>query len=98
MDLRDKIRPFIVHVIGNGNSISMWYDWWHTIGPLSRIIDNRTLYDARLESECTIADMISNNTRLAPSAALRAACCFSVIFFFFGGVILKEYKIICFVE
>ncbi|GJR97192.1 hypothetical protein Tco_0269366 [Tanacetum coccineum] len=51
LDLRTKVRQFIIYEIGNGNNTSMWHDYWHEIGPLSSFIDNRCLYDARPEND-----------------------------------------------
>nr|GEV29431.1 RNA-directed DNA polymerase, eukaryota, reverse transcriptase zinc-binding domain protein [Tanacetum cinerariifolium] len=61
LDLRRKVRQCIIHEIRNGKGTSMWYDNWHDIGPLSNFIDNRCLYDARLENDCKLADMIDGS-------------------------------------
>ncbi|GKD59342.1 hypothetical protein Tco_1296851 [Tanacetum coccineum] len=34
LELRGKVRPHIIHVIGNRSAVSMWHDFWHSIGPL----------------------------------------------------------------
>ncbi|GJV58010.1 RNA-directed DNA polymerase, eukaryota, reverse transcriptase zinc-binding domain protein [Tanacetum coccineum] len=61
IDLRRKVRQYIIHEIGDGRGTSMWYDNWHDIGPLSNFIDNRCLYDARLENDCKVADMFDGS-------------------------------------
>ena len=37
LKIRDLVRPFIKHVIGDGESTSFWHDHWHSYGPLSRL-------------------------------------------------------------
>ncbi|GJR98891.1 RNA-directed DNA polymerase, eukaryota, reverse transcriptase zinc-binding domain protein [Tanacetum coccineum] len=34
MDIRERIRPHIIHKIGNEKQVSMWYENWSEVGPL----------------------------------------------------------------
>ena len=55
--LRDKMRPFVWHELGNGQSTSVWFDKWDHKGPLSKFITSRDLYDARYNKESSVADL-----------------------------------------
>lgn len=67
LKVRDKIKERIVCKIGNGRSISMWYDNWCQLGPLYNYISHRDLYDARLDAGLKVFDMISNGVWNWPS-------------------------------
>ncbi|GKB34449.1 hypothetical protein Tco_0879391, partial [Tanacetum coccineum] len=60
-ELRDNIRPHIVHIIGNGRYISMWNDYWNEMGQLSNFVTNKEIYDARMDENSCVADMIMKN-------------------------------------
>ncbi|GJV99324.1 hypothetical protein Tco_1554576 [Tanacetum coccineum] len=61
LNLRYLVRENIVHQIGNGDNISMWFDNWSAIGPLCNIITYRDLYDARLNASVSVRDLVLNN-------------------------------------
>ncbi|GJY87269.1 hypothetical protein Tco_0501897 [Tanacetum coccineum] len=44
----------------NSLKISVWYDKWCTNGPLSTVISRRDMYDARLDDDAKVADLIKN--------------------------------------
>ncbi|PWA83708.1 reverse transcriptase zinc-binding domain-containing protein [Artemisia annua] len=44
----------------------MWHDLWHNIGPLSHIVPMKSIFDARLKNEYTVADMVENNSWIWP--------------------------------
>ncbi|GJV53840.1 RNA-directed DNA polymerase, eukaryota, reverse transcriptase zinc-binding domain protein, partial [Tanacetum coccineum] len=67
LDMRDKVRPYIVNDLGDGFETSMWHDNWNVVGPLSKVINSRCLYDARLSNACTVKDMIEDNGWVWPS-------------------------------
>ncbi|GJR13728.1 hypothetical protein Tco_0796380 [Tanacetum coccineum] len=58
LELRDKVKPYIMYNIGNGNIISMWHDRWCEKGPLTDIITNRVIYDAIFKNNAKVAKMI----------------------------------------
>ncbi|GJR29867.1 hypothetical protein Tco_1106099 [Tanacetum coccineum] len=66
LELRDKIRPHIVHIIGNGRYISMWNDYWNEMGQLSNFVTNKEIYDARMDENSCVADMIMENEWVWP--------------------------------
>ncbi|GKA92683.1 RNA-directed DNA polymerase, eukaryota, reverse transcriptase zinc-binding domain protein [Tanacetum coccineum] len=43
MKLRDKIRDFVGIRVGNGRDCFIWFDKWHSNGPLSKIITHNLL-------------------------------------------------------
>ncbi|GJQ99422.1 RNA-directed DNA polymerase, eukaryota, reverse transcriptase zinc-binding domain protein [Tanacetum coccineum] len=48
--------------IGNGEDTYMWYDNWSGMGRLIDIITHRDLYNARLNKDSCVANMIGNET------------------------------------
>ena len=60
LEMRNKLRPFIVHIVGKGTDISMSNNNWSPIGHLKKFISNRMLYDARLMEDSSVADMIED--------------------------------------
>ncbi|GJR45485.1 RNA-directed DNA polymerase, eukaryota, reverse transcriptase zinc-binding domain protein [Tanacetum coccineum] len=60
MELRCKLKPHVLHSIGNGQNTSVWYDKWHQCGPLSDNISRREIYDARFQDDDCVADLIDN--------------------------------------
>lgn len=67
LSIRDKIRSHVVAKVGNGKGVSMWYDNWSSIGPLSQYITHRHLYNARVQSNMCVRDMIVNGKWNWPS-------------------------------
>lgn len=48
--------------IGNGRSTYAWFDNWSPLGLLSSFVSNRNLYEANLNHNDTVADMVTNGT------------------------------------
>ncbi|XP_071713497.1 uncharacterized protein [Rutidosis leptorrhynchoides] len=42
--MRPALRKFFMYKLGNGNSVSLWYDQWHLVGPLINHITPRDIY------------------------------------------------------
>ncbi|GJW15675.1 hypothetical protein Tco_0019808, partial [Tanacetum coccineum] len=61
LKIRDDIKNHVWYDIGDGRSISMWYDRWCMDGPLFSLISIKDIYDARLDDNANFPDMISNN-------------------------------------
>ncbi|PWA48243.1 reverse transcriptase zinc-binding domain-containing protein [Artemisia annua] len=51
----------------NGRTVSMWFDNWSSIGPLNQYITHKDLYDARLDVDLKVSDMVRNNNWYWPS-------------------------------
>ncbi|GJY15597.1 putative nucleotidyltransferase, ribonuclease H [Tanacetum coccineum] len=58
--IRDLIRDHVLYNIGNKESTHMWYDNWSGLVPLINFITHRDLYNARLNKDSCVADMISD--------------------------------------
>ncbi|GJZ91817.1 hypothetical protein Tco_0663882 [Tanacetum coccineum] len=58
--IRDQIKDRVIYKIGNGRHVSMWFDNWSEIGPLSQHITYRDLYDERLDNGLKVSDMVDN--------------------------------------
>ncbi|GKD93418.1 hypothetical protein Tco_1373255 [Tanacetum coccineum] len=50
----------------NGRKVSMSYDKWCIDGPLSTVIFRRDIYDARLDENAKVMDMVDNNQWVWP--------------------------------
>ncbi|GKG16380.1 reverse transcriptase zinc-binding domain-containing protein, partial [Tanacetum coccineum] len=66
LELRNKIRPKVIHVIGNGKEVSMWSDNWSDMGHLTQFVTYKDIHDARINEECSVADMIDDNKWIWP--------------------------------
>nr|GEU71832.1 hypothetical protein [Tanacetum cinerariifolium] len=64
--LRNKIRPKIIHVIGNVKDVSMWSDNWSDMGHLTQFVTYKDIHDARINEECSVVDMIDDNKWIWP--------------------------------
>lgn len=60
LKLREKMRKHVVYKLGNGKSVSAWYDKWSIEGPLCDFISTREIYNARFMNSCTVDKLIQN--------------------------------------
>ncbi|GJY87332.1 RNA-directed DNA polymerase, eukaryota, reverse transcriptase zinc-binding domain protein [Tanacetum coccineum] len=67
LKLRDKIRDFVGSKIGNGKSSFIWFDKWHSNGPLCKLITRSLLLSKGFEVNDKIVDRIRNNKWTWPS-------------------------------
>ncbi|GJT54657.1 RNA-directed DNA polymerase, eukaryota, reverse transcriptase zinc-binding domain protein [Tanacetum coccineum] len=67
LEIRDESSKHVWHKLGDGMKTLMWYDNWCEIGPLFRIISNRSIYSTRLTSDVIVAEMIKNGDWKWPS-------------------------------
>nr|GEY09755.1 RNA-directed DNA polymerase, eukaryota, reverse transcriptase zinc-binding domain protein [Tanacetum cinerariifolium] len=58
--LRNEVRSYFVMKIGNGVKENVVYDNWSTIGILQSFISHRDTYDARLNANMVVKDLIFN--------------------------------------
>ncbi|GKA39520.1 gag-pol polyprotein [Tanacetum coccineum] len=61
LDLRDKIRNFVLVKVGNGMDCNIWFDKWHPHGPLCKLINHKMLEQANLCVKTKIVNMIDGN-------------------------------------
>ncbi|GKE07786.1 RNA-directed DNA polymerase, eukaryota, reverse transcriptase zinc-binding domain protein [Tanacetum coccineum] len=66
LDLRDKIKEFVIYKVRNMEKILVWHDKWCELGLLTKIISYRSIYDARLNPNATVAEMIVNGSWICP--------------------------------
>ncbi|GJT81127.1 RNA-directed DNA polymerase, eukaryota, reverse transcriptase zinc-binding domain protein [Tanacetum coccineum] len=52
LQCRDVLREHFVCRIGDGSQTSVWYDNWLSLGPLSKFISNRMIYEAGFSLDC----------------------------------------------
>ena len=67
LQIRNRIRPHIWYIIGNGREASLWYDTWDIQCPLISLVSTRAIYNAGIPIQSKVADVISNNTWLWPA-------------------------------
>ncbi|GJY55984.1 hypothetical protein Tco_0455099 [Tanacetum coccineum] len=60
-DLKNKIKKFVQVKIGNGNDCNIWFDKWHSTGPISRLINHEVLKHANLCLMTKVSNMIDGN-------------------------------------
>ncbi|GJT42556.1 hypothetical protein Tco_0951271 [Tanacetum coccineum] len=66
LKVKDEIKEHVWFEIGNGRKTSVWYDKWCKDGPLSNVISKRDIYEARLQDEARVADIINNGQWMWP--------------------------------
>ncbi|XP_071712463.1 uncharacterized protein [Rutidosis leptorrhynchoides] len=59
--LRDKEKPHVAHVIGNGINTSVWFDNWSSIGYLDQMVTRRDRFQARMGDNLKVAHIILDN-------------------------------------
>ncbi|XP_071729047.1 uncharacterized protein [Rutidosis leptorrhynchoides] len=60
LSLRDQVKNLVFWLIGNGKSVSAWFDCWSELGQLSDMISNRDLYEARFPLDMKVAGLIDH--------------------------------------
>ncbi|GJZ00683.1 RNA-directed DNA polymerase, eukaryota, reverse transcriptase zinc-binding domain protein [Tanacetum coccineum] len=58
LELRSKIRKHTFKVMGDGKNTKFWVDEWNSKGIISKIINWKDIYDARLSGEESVWDMV----------------------------------------
>lgn len=58
--MREAIRPLTVSKIGDGTSISAWFDCWCSLGNLHRLISCRHISYAGFPMQATVSDVVDN--------------------------------------
>ncbi|GJT92142.1 RNA-directed DNA polymerase, eukaryota, reverse transcriptase zinc-binding domain protein, partial [Tanacetum coccineum] len=61
LSLRDSIRRNVGYKIGNGEGCFVWYDRWHSNGPLCRLISNNIITHNGFDLNAKVADLIDIN-------------------------------------
>nr|GEU40319.1 hypothetical protein [Tanacetum cinerariifolium] len=71
MKLRDRIKDFVGCKVGNGKSCFIWYDKWHSIGSLCKLITNKLLSYYDFDDKDKIIDWIDNGRWSWPNDWIR---------------------------
>ncbi|GJY48983.1 elongation factor 2-like protein [Tanacetum coccineum] len=58
LQVRNLVRPFIWYRVGNGATISAWFDNWCVSSPLASFISNRDIYRAGLGLSAKVNEII----------------------------------------
>ncbi|GJR00895.1 RNA-directed DNA polymerase, eukaryota, reverse transcriptase zinc-binding domain protein [Tanacetum coccineum] len=67
LSLRDNIRRNVGYKIGNGRGCFIWYDRWHSNGPLCRVISNDMVKSSGFDLKAKVADFVGDNGWKWPS-------------------------------
>ncbi|GJY20908.1 putative reverse transcriptase zinc-binding domain-containing protein [Tanacetum coccineum] len=68
LQVREKVRPFIWNHLGNGASVSAWFDNWCALSPLSSIVSNRDIYIAGFRLDSKVHEIIDHGSWSSPNA------------------------------
>ncbi|XP_071687680.1 uncharacterized protein [Rutidosis leptorrhynchoides] len=60
LSIREDIRHLFVHVVGNGDDTSAWYDTWTDFGPLADVISSRDMHSANLHDRSKVSDFLDH--------------------------------------
>lgn len=66
--MRASARDMFRWDIGNGRSVSFWFDSWHTRGPLSLLFSNVEIYQSRIPREASVRSFFEGSWQ--PSTTL----------------------------
>lgn len=58
LNLRPMVHPYILNVLGDGHSTSLWYDNWHPLGPLIAKYGTRIAFDSGIPKDAIVSHII----------------------------------------
>ena len=58
LGLRCLVRRLMQFRVGNGEDISLWFDYWHPLGPLVEVFGRRIIYDSGFGLHARVADVV----------------------------------------
>lgn len=79
MDLREQVRPFFVHVVGNGLHTNAWDDKWLPVGNLSSLIPHRNFVNEGFTRNSSVASLILSIGRRWPDVWLSRCSALAAI-------------------
>ncbi|GJY89862.1 hypothetical protein Tco_0505058 [Tanacetum coccineum] len=66
LQMREVLKDFVMHKLGNGKSTSAWFDKWHPNGPFSAFISKRNINDAGFNLTMSVNEVIEDGRWLWP--------------------------------
>ena len=66
-------------IIGDGKTVSFWYDWWTELGPLINVFGSRGPRDLQIPIDSTVSSAAANGSWILPSARSEEAETFQVV-------------------
>ncbi|GKA01952.1 hypothetical protein Tco_0674617 [Tanacetum coccineum] len=60
LEMSDKIKRHVEYEVGNGKTISVWYDKWSFVRTLDSFIPRTTVYDAWFKDDAKLAHLIED--------------------------------------
>ncbi|CAI9779493.1 unnamed protein product [Fraxinus pennsylvanica] len=60
--LREIGRDKMKFIIGNGRRTSLWFDNWHRLGPLQKILGERIIHESRFSRVAKVADIVEGDS------------------------------------
>lgn len=61
LNLRPIVQPHIKYIVGNGQSIALWHDNWHPLGPLIQRFGTRVAYDSGYPIDTHVSRIIQDS-------------------------------------
>ncbi|GKV25846.1 hypothetical protein SLEP1_g35229 [Rubroshorea leprosula] len=61
LKLRSLAKYLVKHIVGTGDSIYLWYDFWHPNGPLIEVYGQKIVYDAAIPSQAKLSQVIQGD-------------------------------------
>ncbi|KAL7251523.1 hypothetical protein ACSBR1_013373 [Camellia fascicularis] len=62
LSLHPVIYPFILHKIGNGGDVFLWFDNWHPLGSLWVRFGARVVYDTAFGMDAKVSRIVNNRS------------------------------------
>ncbi|GJZ51831.1 putative RNA-directed DNA polymerase [Tanacetum coccineum] len=66
LQMREVLKDFVMHKLGNGKSTSAWFDKWHPNGPFSAFISKRNINDAGFNLTMSVNEVIEDGRWMWP--------------------------------
>ncbi|GKV39485.1 hypothetical protein SLEP1_g47243 [Rubroshorea leprosula] len=61
LKLRSLAKYLVKHIVGTGDSIYLWHDFWHPNGPLIEVYGQKIVYDAAIPSQAKLSQVIQGD-------------------------------------
>lgn len=72
LGLKDIGQPLILYRIGNGLSMFLWFDNWHSLGPLYKRFGEEVVYDAGRSLQVRVSSIFSKGNGDGPGLEIES--------------------------